>query len=207
MPNARTSGCSVKVFRKTFAACTAWHWAPQNRRVLVQAASLSPTSHVRLTVSAHRYTSSSKWGPCAIWPCAICNGLQSSMEAILVQSKRVKFGHRLFATHPHVSDYILLKTQMGNENRWQIELLRRFGVYTFFREWEDPSCSDPLTLWRRCIRRNVGEVLSVICSRYPFVSSIKYNLKPFWLATQLYTQIDGLGGNFTYTMTNAHRPQ
>ena len=36
-------------------------------------------------------------------------------------------------------DYILLKTQMGNENRWQIELLRRFGVYTFFREWEDPS--------------------------------------------------------------------
>ena len=28
---------------------------------------------------------------------------------------------------------------MGNENRWQIELLRRFGVYTFFREWEDPS--------------------------------------------------------------------
>ena len=36
-------------------------------------------------------------------------------------------------------DYILLKTQMGNENRWQIEFLRRFGVYTFFREWEDPS--------------------------------------------------------------------
>ena len=28
---------------------------------------------------------------------------------------------------------------MGNENRWQIELLRRVGVYTFFREWEDPS--------------------------------------------------------------------
>ena len=36
------------------------------------------------------------------------------------------------------SNYILLKTQMGDENRWQIELLRRFGVYTF-REWEDPS--------------------------------------------------------------------
>ena len=31
---------------------------------------------------------------------------------------------------------------MGNENRWQIELLRRFGVYTFFREWEDPSWPD-----------------------------------------------------------------
>ena len=30
--------------------------------------------------------------------------------------------------------------------------------------------SDPLTLWRRCIRRNVREILSVICSRYPFVS-------------------------------------
>ena len=76
----------------------------------------------------------------------------------------VKFGHRLFTTHLHVSDYILLKTQMGNENRWQIELLRRFGVYTF-REWEDPSwplSSDPLTLWRRCTRRNVGEVLSPV---------------------------------------------
>ena len=48
--------------------------------------------------------------------------------------ERNKFGQRLFTTHPHVSDYILLKTQMGNENRWQIELLRRFGVYTFFRE-------------------------------------------------------------------------
>ena len=23
---------------------------------------------------------------------------------------------------------------MGDENRWQIELLQRFGVYTFFRE-------------------------------------------------------------------------
>ena len=32
------------------------------------------------------------------------------------------------------------------------------------------------SLPRRCIRRNVGEVLSVICSRYPFVSLIKYNL-------------------------------
>ena len=29
----------------------------------------------------------------------------------------VKFGQRLFTTYPHVSDYILLKTQMGNENR------------------------------------------------------------------------------------------
>ena len=55
------------------------------------------------------------------------------------RSYNVKFGQRLSTTHPHVSDYILLKTQMGNENRWQIELLRRFGVYTFFREWEDPS--------------------------------------------------------------------
>ena len=35
----------------------------------------------------------------------------------------VKFGQRLFTTYPHVSDYILLKTQMGNENRWQIEFL------------------------------------------------------------------------------------
>ena len=33
------------------------------------------------------------------------------------KSKRVKFGQRLFTTYPHVSDYILLKTQMGNENR------------------------------------------------------------------------------------------
>ena len=36
-----------------------------------------------------------------------------------------------FPTHPHVSDYILLKTQMGDENRWQIELLQRFGIDTF----------------------------------------------------------------------------
>ena len=92
-----------------------------------------------------------------------------------ISKRKVKFGERLFTTYPHVSDYILWKTQMGNENRWQIEFLRRFGVYTFFREWE--VSSDPLTLWRRCIRRNVGEILSVICSRYPFVSFIKYNPK------------------------------
>ena len=42
---------------------------------------------------------------------------------------------------------------MGNENRWQIEFLLGSSV-----------SSDPLTLWRRCIRRNVGEILSVICS-------------------------------------------
>ena len=35
-------------------------------------------------------------------------------------------------------DYILLKTRMGNENRWPIELLQRFGVYTFFRELVKP---------------------------------------------------------------------
>ena len=34
---------------------------------------------------------------------------------------------------------------MGNENRWQIELLQRFGVYTFFREWEDPSWPNSLS--------------------------------------------------------------
>ena len=27
----------------------------------------------------------------------------------------VKFGQRLFTTHPHVSDYVLLKTRMGGE--------------------------------------------------------------------------------------------
>ena len=43
----------------------------------------------------------------------------------------VKFGQRLFTTHPHVSDYTLLKTRMGDENSWQTELLQRFGVYTF----------------------------------------------------------------------------
>ena len=44
----------------------------------------------------------------------------------------------LSVTNNVQKDYILLKTQMGNENRWLIEFLRRFGVYTF-REWEDPS--------------------------------------------------------------------
>ena len=29
----------------------------------------------------------------------------------------VKFGQRIFTTHPHVTDYTLLKTRMGDENR------------------------------------------------------------------------------------------
>ena len=33
-------------------------------------------------------------------------------------------------------NYILLKTRMGDKNRWQIEYLQRFGIYTFFREWK-----------------------------------------------------------------------
>ena len=83
--------------------------------------------------------------------------------------------HKLIEVY--LVDYILLKTQMGDENRWQIELLQRFSVYTFFRELVRGSeLILSLTLWR-CIRRNVGEVLFVICSRHPFVSLIKYNLK------------------------------
>ena len=39
--------------------------------------------------------------------------------------------------------------------------------------------SDPFTnSLKWCIRRNVGEVLFVICSRHPFVSLIKTILRP-----------------------------
>ena len=90
------------------------------------------------------------------------------------------FGQRLFTTYPHVSDYILLKTQMGNENRWQIEFLRRFGVYTFFREWEDPRSAWILSLSEEGVYAETSEkILSIICSRYPFVSLIKCNLLHF----------------------------
>ena len=93
----------------------------------------------------------------SLWPGKVCKLYRSPLEAsgsdgipglllteaVLAPSfgkvfntSIVKFGQRLFTTHPHVSDYVLLKTRMGGEleNRWQIELLQRFGEYTFFRE-------------------------------------------------------------------------
>ena len=64
-------------------------------------------------------------------------------------------------------------------------LTLKFPTTLTYKRAKTPSfpkvSSDPIitiiTLWR-CIHRNVGDVLFVICSRHPIVSLIKYNLKP-----------------------------
>ena len=94
--------------------------------------SLNPLS--RSSGNWHTHAHHENWRD-ATWrnsisiPCTCTRTWILDKACLNTAAGELKFGQRLFTTHPHVSDYILLKTRMGDENRWQIELLQRFGVY------------------------------------------------------------------------------
>ena len=54
-------------------------------------------------------------------------GSGNALDWIKTWKKRIKFGQRLFTTHPHVARYILFETRTGDEKD-DNNSLRRFGV-------------------------------------------------------------------------------